>query len=138
MVGGYLSFQGINGSARYKKTAIEEILPVEILPYDDRIEVPEGFNVVVREEDHQILKGLSGKWPPLLGFNEVIPKKGCHTIISTPKSVGGHPLLALGNFGSGKTMVWTSDIGPHWVSKEFLAWQGYKALWNQIMKWLVQ
>jgi len=73
-----------------------------------------------------------------LGFNEVIPKKGCHTIISTPKSVGGHPLLALGNFGSGKTMVWTSDIGPHWVSKEFLAWQGYKALWNQIMKWLVQ
>ena len=138
MVGGYLSFQGINGSARYKKTAIEEILPVEILPYDDRIEVPEGFNVVVREEDHQILKGLSGKWPPLLGFNEVIPNKGCHTIISTPESVGGHPLLALGNFGSGKTMVWTSDIGPHWVSKEFLVWQGYKALWNQIMKWLVQ
>jgi len=138
MVGGYLSFQGINGSARYKKTAIEEILPVEILPYDDRIEVPEGFNVVVREEDHQILKGLSGKWPPLLGFNEVIPNKGCHTIISTPESVGGHPLLALGNFGSGKTMVWTSDIGPHWVSKEFLAWQGYRTLWNQIMKWLVQ
>ncbi|GIR32328.1 MAG: hypothetical protein CM15mP45_16240 [Deltaproteobacteria bacterium] len=37
MIGGYLSFQGINGFARFKNTAIEEILPAEILAYDDRI-----------------------------------------------------------------------------------------------------
>ena len=40
MVGGYLSFQGINGSARFRGTSIEEVLPVNILPYDDRIEIP--------------------------------------------------------------------------------------------------
>ena len=44
MVGGYYSFQGINGGARYHGTPVEEVLPVEILPYDDRIEVPEGFS----------------------------------------------------------------------------------------------
>ena len=42
MFGGYLSFQGINGVARYKNTPIEKILPVNILPYDDRVEAPEG------------------------------------------------------------------------------------------------
>ena len=42
MFGGYLSFQGINGVARYKNTPIERILPVNILPYDDRVEAPEG------------------------------------------------------------------------------------------------
>ena len=136
MVGGYLSFQGINGTARFKKTPIEEILPVEILPYDDRIEIPEGFNVKIDKEENQILKGLSGKWPPLLGFNEVITKKDSRTIISTPESVGAHPLLVTGVYGEGKTMAWTSDIGPHWVSKEFLDWKGYKELWNNIFHWL--
>lgn len=136
MVGGYLSFQGINGTARFKKTPIEEILPVEMLPYDDRIEIPEGFNVKIDKEENQILKGLSGKWPPLLGFNEVIPKKDSLTIISTPESVGAHPLLVTGVHGEGKTMAWTSDIGPHWVSKEFLDWKGYKELWNNIFHWL--
>jgi uncharacterized membrane protein len=47
MVGGYLSFQGINGAARFHGTPVEEVLPVEILPYDDRVEVPEGFVPVV-------------------------------------------------------------------------------------------
>ena len=137
MVGGYLSFQGINGSARYKSTPIEEILPVNILPYDDRIEVPEGFSITIQKDHHQILNGLTGKWPPLLGFNEVKASAGSKTIISVPKEVGGHPLLVLGKCGSGKTMAWMSDIGPHWVSKEFLLWQGYNNLWNQIIEWLV-
>ena len=43
MIGGYYSFQGINGGARYHRTPVEEALPVDCLPYDDRIEVPEGF-----------------------------------------------------------------------------------------------
>ena len=50
MVGGYYSFQGINGGARYHGTPVEEVLPVEILPYDDRVEVPEGFTPVDQAE----------------------------------------------------------------------------------------
>ena len=50
MVGGYYSFQGINGGARYHGTPVEEVLPVEILPYDDRVEVPEGFAPVVKQQ----------------------------------------------------------------------------------------
>ena len=72
MIGGYYSFQGINGGARYHRTAVEEVLPVDCLPYDDRIEVPEGFRAeIVGPRDHPILEGLGGEWPLLLGVNEV-------------------------------------------------------------------
>ena len=43
MIGGYFSFQGIDGSARWRRTPVEDVLPVTCLPYDDRVEVPEGF-----------------------------------------------------------------------------------------------
>ena len=36
MIGGYFSFQGIDGRARWHKTAVEDALPVTCLPYDDR------------------------------------------------------------------------------------------------------
>src|SRR3990172_2113501 len=42
MVGGYLTFQGIEGKARYHGTPVEEALPVEIDAHDDRMEVPQG------------------------------------------------------------------------------------------------
>ena len=84
------------------------------------------------------MKGLKGQWPPLLGINEVTLSEQGETLISIPKEAGEHPLLVVGKYGEGKTMVWTSDIGPHWVSKKFLSWEGYKTLWNQILEWLVE
>src|SRR5215813_13370612 len=54
MAGGYLSFQGIYGSARYHRTAVEEVLPVSILPIDDRVEMPQGINPSVTSKDHPI------------------------------------------------------------------------------------
>ncbi len=51
MIGGYYSFQGINGGARYHKTAVEETLPVDCLPYDDRVEIPEGFEAELVEPE---------------------------------------------------------------------------------------
>ena len=59
MIGGYYSFQGINGGARYHKTPVEEVLPVNCLSVDDRVEVPEGFAPVAKgAPSHPILKGL--------------------------------------------------------------------------------
>src|SRR6476620_7225406 len=59
MFGGYYSFQGINGGARYHKTPVEEVLPVTCLPVDDRVEVPEGFEpVVTGPKDHPILESV--------------------------------------------------------------------------------
>jgi uncharacterized membrane protein len=138
MIGGYYSFQGINGGARYHRTPVEEVLPVDCLPYDDRIEVPEGFRAELVRPDHPILAGLDGEWPVLLGCNEVRLKAGpgIELLARLPANQGGHPLLATGTHGTGRTLAWTSDIGPHWLPQRFADWPGYARLWQQALAWL--
>ena len=56
MMGGYLSFQGIDGKARWRATPVEDVLPVTCLPYDDRLEIPEGFAPrIVGDPAHPVL-----------------------------------------------------------------------------------
>ena len=136
MIGGYFSFQGINGGARYHGTPIEEVLPVEISPYDDRVEVPEGFTPVIKNGRHPILQGFRGPWPSLLGFNEVRAKPSGEVLATVSRSYGSKPLLVAGTYGKGRSLAWTSDIGPHWVPPEFSSWKGYGRLWRQSLTWL--
>lgn len=132
MAGGYYSYQGIYGAARYHGTPIEEVLPVEISPWDDRVEVPEGFTPEVVAPGHPIVRGLDGDWPILLGYNAVAAKPDA-TVIAV---YGDHPLLAVKTAGRGRTLAWASDIGPHWCSEAFLRWPGFATLWGQAMRWL--
>ena len=123
MFGGYYSFQGINGGARYHKTPVEDVLPVTCLPVDDRVEVPEGYApVVVGPQNHPILKGLGKDWPILLGFNEVTVKDGAEVLATVSSDYRSLPLLVTGKYGKGRTVAWTSDVGPHWLPPGFIAW----------------
>ncbi|KQV01079.1 cytoplasmic protein [Mesorhizobium sp. Root695] len=136
MFGGYYSFQGINGGARYHKTPVEEVLPVSCLPVDDRVEVPEGYApVVVGPQSHPILKGLGKDWPILLGFNEVVVKDGAEVLATVSSDYRSLPLLVTGKYGQGRTVAWTSDVGPHWLPPGFIAWNGYKTLFEQMLGW---
>ena len=140
MIGGYFSFQGIDGRARWRRTPVEEALPVECLHYDDRIEAPEGIFAEILKPDHPIVAGLPGPWPALLGVNEVVAKSGpeIEVIARLPDEQGGHPLLVAGSHGSGRTLAWTSDIGPHWLPTPFVEWPGYQRLWRQALGWLTR
>ncbi len=136
MVGGYFSFQGIDGRARWRRTPVEDALPVTCLPYDDRIEAPEGFQAeLCGPPDHPLLAGLGGAWPALLGANEVCAKPGAQVLARLPAEQGGHPLLVAGRHGKGRTVAWTSDIGPHWVPEEFVRSPVYARLWTNILGW---
>ena len=139
MIGGYLSFQGIDGRARWRRTPVEDALPVTCLPYDDRIEAPEGFRPeIIGPTEHPILHGLGGEWPALLGANEVEPRDqpGVEVLARLPAEQGGHPLLVTGRFGTGRSVAWTSDIGPHWLPDSFVRWPGYAALWRNVLGWV--
>ena len=136
MIGGYLSFQGIDGRARWRRTPVESALPVDCLPHDDRIEAPEGIIADVIDPGHPIVAGLEAPWPAFLGVNEVLVKPGAHVIARLPADQGGHPLLVTGTYGRGRSLAWMSDIGPHWLPTAFVQWPGYRQLWVQALTWL--
>lgn len=131
MVGGYMTFQGIDGKARYAGTAVEAALPVTMLGGDDRVEVPEGATPQLRDPEHPIAAGLGGEWPQLLGYNRLVVRPEATTIAT----VGDDPLLAAWGYGSGRAVAFASDCGPHWAPPEFLAWDGYARLWAQMATW---
>lgn len=135
MCGGYLSFAGIQASAKYFRTPIEEVLPVDIYTFDDRVETPEGVVIEVFDPEHPIIKNIPNQWPILLGYQEAPLKKDAHLILRTGY---GHPLLATMEYGKGRSLVWMSDIGPHWCPQDFVEWEGYRLMWQNAMHWLAK
>ncbi len=132
MVGGYLTFAGIEGRARWSGTPVETALPVSIALADDRVEVPAGVAPVVRLPEHPIAAGLPHKWPDLLGYNRVQPKAGADVVVS----VGDDPLIVAGLHGAGRAAAFTSDCGPHWCPPPFVEWAGYGPMWQQLVAWV--
>jgi uncharacterized membrane protein len=132
MIGGYLSFAGIEGKARYHGTGVEEALPVVISETDDRVEAPQGVVPSVAAPDHPVLAGLPASWPRLLGYNQVTAKPAAAVLVRCDDD----PLIACGEHGSGRAAVFTSDCAPHWGPPGFLGWPGYTRLWANLVTWL--
>ncbi|HET7714018.1 MAG TPA: glutamine amidotransferase [Bauldia sp.] len=131
MVGGYMTFQGIDAKARYHGTAVEEALPVTISPHDDRVEMPQGVKPRVVDRDHPIVRNVAGSWPALLGYNRLTPKPDANVVAL----VGNDPLIVAGAFEKGRSVAFASDCGPHWAPPAFVNWKGYVPLWRYIAAW---
>lgn len=131
MVGGYLTFQGIDAKAQYAGSPVEEALPVTIEKGDDRVEAPQGIEPFVSDVSHPIVAGLAPTWPILLGYNRIAAKAGA-TLVA---SVGEDPLIVAGAFGKGRSVAFASDCGPHWAPPPFVEWAGYEKLWTQLCDW---
>ena len=131
MVGGYMSFSGIEGKAHYQATPLADVLPVTMLVGDDRVETPEGVHPAAGKE-HPVLREIPAEWPYFLGYNRVQAKPDATMLMS----VEGDPFLVVGTVGSGRSAAFTSDCSPHWGSPEFLAWPHYGRFWNQLIEWL--
>lgn len=132
MVGGYLTFSGVDAKGKWQDTAVQEVLPVEVLPYDDRMEHCEGI-LPVTVKEHAIVKDL-GQWPIILGYNKTILKEDAQLLAT----VGGNPFIAVGEYGKGRSAVFTTDCAPHWAPPEFCNWKNYNKLFQNIAGWLVQ
>lgn len=132
MAGGYLSFQGFQAKANFHDTAVEEVLPVTILPYDDRVETPEGVEGVVVDAAHYITEPLDATWPSILGYQKLTARDDASVLAE----VEGRPLLVVREVGAGRTLAYASDISPHWAPAEFMAWPGYAQLFGRSVTWL--
>jgi uncharacterized membrane protein len=132
MIGGWESFQGSGG--KYGGTLIEQILPVRIFPSDDRVNTSYPCLVGKREE-HPILAGLPFVEPPCIGgYNRVEAKEDARILLEVIRyrteaqasacsftEQGRDVLLAVGDYGRGRSAAFTSDAAPHWVGG-FVDW----------------
>lgn len=130
MAGGYLSFQGFQARANFARSRIAPALPVTMHHYDDRIEASEG--AAVRGTAGKLSSLVAAGAPALLGYNRVEAKPDA--IVHA--TVGEDVLIATGTYGSGRSLVWTSDIGPHWCPQTFVEWSGFQPLMAGMIQWL--
>lgn len=133
MVGGYMSFTGIDAKSRYGETAIADVLPVTMLDKDDRVESPEGTIPRVLKSGHPVFQGIDGDWPHFLGYNRTIIKSDSADLLAM---IGEDPFIAVTAYGNGRSAVFASDCAPHWGPREFMTWKHYNRLWCNLMDWL--
>jgi uncharacterized membrane protein len=131
MVGGYMSFSGVDAKARWGRSALAEALPVRVLDRDDRVELPAGA-LPQTSAPHPVTAGLDTEWPALLGLNEVVVRETARQLATC----AGHPLVVVDDFGEGRTAAFTSDIAPHWAPPGFVEWHGYGRLFDRLVRWL--
>ena len=73
--------------------------------------------------------------PPILGYNRVMPREGCPVIARWKDE--GDPAIAVGQFGKGRVLAYTSDPAPHWGCN-FVFWKQYARLLVNACRWLVK
>jgi uncharacterized membrane protein len=131
MIGGYLTFSGIDAKGRWGKTAVQEVLPVKVLDIDDRSEHSQGIRPVV-VKPHPALENIKGEWPALLGHNttEAMP------YAEVAMTIDNDPFIAFSTHEKGKSAVFTSDCAPHWAPPEFVEWESYDKVWQGILDYL--
>ena len=135
MCGGYLSFSGFGNKARYGMTPLAEVLPVNMLNYDDRMEHPEGVTPEITLDTHPVLAGVdNSQWPEFLGYNKIATKNDAVEIAK----IDGDTFMAAMEYGEGRSFAFASDCAPHWGPKEFVEWECYGTLFANMIKWIAK
>lgn len=135
-LGGWLSFNGEMGKGGWGRTQLREILPVECLEQEDLRESTEGWNGCAMQPTHPLFAGLDlSAMPPILGYNIVRPRQGCEVLAVWKGSQD--PMIAVGQFGQGRVLAYTSDPAPHWGCN-FVYWDYYRKFWQNAVTWLLE
>ena len=123
----------MTGDVMWGRTPLSEILPVTCLDVEDLCESTEGFTARPAAEKHPLLKAIDlASLPPILGYNIVRPREGCPVVAQWHPT--GDPMLAVGEFGRGRVLAYTSDPAPHWACN-FVHWEQYAAFWQNACRW---
>jgi len=133
MAGGYGSFGGYKGPpyseiVGYDKTPIEKILPVKIIRHGDTCWKDFVPRVL---EKHFLTNRIFQDHPVMHGLNIVKAKKRSIVLADDGE---GNPFLVIWRYGKGRTLAFTSDIGPGWGS-DYIFWEHSEEFWHRVMVW---
>ncbi len=79
-----------------------------------------------------ILAGITAV-PPLYGYVGATAKGTAQTILRTHQD---DPLLAVWQYGLGRSVAWTSDATGRWAT-DWVRWEGFPAFWAQTVRWTI-
>ncbi len=134
MLGGWLSFSGVQAKSGWGRSRFAGALPVECLNTEDLVESSAGFTAEVIIPDHPVIKSLPWhSFPPIFGYNEVKTKPGSQVLVRVKET--GDPLVVVGTHGKGRIFTYMSDPAPHW-GINFELWEGYDAFWRNAVQWV--
>jgi uncharacterized membrane protein len=132
MIGGWSTFGGWGGQARWAETPVEEALPVTIKDGDDRVEVPEGCTFENWDAAHPIIAGLPIDAPFVLsGYNRFKAKPDGRVLAF----IENDPAVVVWEYGKGRSMAVATDCAPHWAGT-WISWPGYGEFWKRSVRWL--
>ncbi|MDO7907313.1 VWA domain-containing protein [Paenibacillus sp. JX-17] len=69
--------------------------------------------------------------PPLHGYVATTVKPSAQAVLISPEP---DPVLARWNYGSGRTVAWTSDLTGQW-SREWVSWADFARTLTTVVKW---
>jgi Mg-chelatase subunit ChlD len=132
---GLLSALARAGRGRFHFTnnpsEIPDIFTRETLMATRALVVDTRFYPAIATES-PLLRGLSAT-PPIDGYIAVTPKERSEVVLVSPD---GDPLLAAWQYGAGRAVAWTSDVGGRWTS----SWAGAPVtatMWGNLLSWLL-
>ncbi|PDW00168.1 glutamine amidotransferase [Candidatus Viridilinea mediisalina] len=81
---------------------------------------------------HPILQGFApADLPVLAGYVGTTPRDSAEVILRAPE---GDPLLAVWQYGLGRTVAWTPSLGPPWA-QAWTSWAGFERFWAQTLRY---
>ncbi len=122
------------GRGRYYETMDPDMVPrifTKETVEASRSAIHEEPFTPVRVGQADLLEGIDfDQAPMLLGYVMSRPKPTAQMLLVTE---GGDPLLAMGRYGLGVAMAFTSDASPKWAS-EWMDWAGFGKFWAQTLR----
>ncbi len=112
--------------------SVPAIFADESLKASKRLAVEETFFPVLLP-GHAVLQGLRQEdIPPLEGFLLSYLKPEAELLM---EGVEGNPLLAVKQYGLGRTAAFTSSLDSTWTAA-WNSWEDYSRLFSQLIRWL--
>jgi len=68
----------------------------------------------------------------------ITDKYNAGKLVNVLATVCDDPFIALGEYGKGRSAVFTTDCAPHWAPPEFCEWKDYNRLFQNLARWLTK
>ncbi|MCZ7569675.1 MAG: VWA domain-containing protein [Ardenticatenaceae bacterium] len=123
------------GQGRYAFAAHPEEIPALTIRESEMLRaesVQEGLFRAELVAAHPTLRGfIPNQLPELEGYLATTPRPQAETVLAAPE---GDPLLAAWQYGLGRSVVWTADVGGPWT-RDWSKWSEAGRFWANLVSY---